>query len=91
MSESRIGGWTTYSPEITAEANKVFNTAMEGLVGMKYSPVAFASQITSGTNYCFFCNAKCVFPGAVNDAAMVSIYQPPGELPHVIETKRIKH
>jgi hypothetical protein len=79
-----IGGWTPYSCDISPKAKKVFDTALKGLVGVKYTPVAVATQVVSGKNYCFFCNAKVVYPKAPNKAAMVLIYAPPNKAPHLI-------
>ena len=88
MSESNViaGGWTSYSCDISPEAKKVFDTALKGLTGVKYTPVAVATQVVSGVNYCFFCNAKVVYPNAPNKAAMVLVYAPPDKdkAPHLI-------
>jgi hypothetical protein len=80
MSEQLLGGWTGFRAPLTAEAKKAFDEAMHGLVGVVYTPVAFASQVVAGINYCYLCNAKGVYPGARESAAMVHIYQPlPGQ------------
>ena len=81
MSEATLektlsGGWTPFSCKITKEASEVFEAVVGSLVGVSYSPVAFATQIVAGTNYSFFCNAKGVYPNAPNQAAIVDIYQP---------------
>jgi hypothetical protein len=89
MSESIAGGWSTFSCDITKEANEVFETALKGLVGVEYRPVAFATQVVSGVNYSFFCNAKAVYPGTPDEAAMVDIYQPLDGSPHITEITRI--
>lgn len=90
MAESVVGGWTTFSCDITEEANKAFKTALQGHVGVNYSPVSFASQVVSGMNYSFFCNAKGVYPGATNQAVIIDIYQPLEGDPHIAEIKQIK-
>lgn len=90
MAEPIVGGWTIFSCDITKEANKAFETALKGHVGVKYSPVSFASQMVSGMNYSFFCNAKGVYPGADNQAAIVDIYQPLEGDPHITEIRLIK-
>lgn len=83
-----LGGWSTYS-DITPEASEVFQTAMKGLVGVSYKPVAFATQAVAGTNYSFFCNATVVYPDAPNEAAIVDIYQAPGEMPYITNITRV--
>ncbi|NER04187.1 MAG: hypothetical protein F6K17_17000 [Okeania sp. SIO3C4] len=83
------GGWSTYSSDITPEASEVFQTAVDGLYGVSYEPVAFATQIVAGINYSFFCNAEVVYPNAPNKAAIVDIYEAPGEIPIITEIKMI--
>lgn len=67
------GGWTAYGP-LNDETRKVFDQALEGLLGVNYEPLVVASQVVSGTNYSFFCNAQVVAPNTPNQGAMVAIY-----------------
>lgn len=71
-----VGGYTTYSCEISEEAKASFEEAMANFTGVVYNPVAVASQIVSGINYRFFCNARIVIPETTNDGAIVTIFQP---------------
>lgn len=57
-------------------------------VGVDYVPLAVATQVVSGINYRFFCNAKGVYPGSTNDAAMVQIYQPLDGEVHITSINR---
>lgn len=82
------GGWTAYSTEISSEAKHAFETALKGLVGVKYTPLALASQVVEGVNYSFFCNALGVYPGATNEGAMVKIYKPLKGEPHIVSITR---
>ena len=52
--DASVGSWSiTESTEMTAEAQKAFDKAIEGLMGVNYSPVALlGTQLVSGTNYC---------------------------------------
>jgi hypothetical protein len=84
-----LGGWTPFKTDITNEEHNLFKTVIKGLEGVDYRPLAIASQVVSGTNYCFFCNATVVYPGAPNDAALVYVYQPISGTPHIREIKRI--
>jgi hypothetical protein len=70
------GGWTPYSTPLSAEAQKVFDSVIKGLMGVHYTPLAFATQPVEGINYRFFCNAKGTYPFALNEAVIIQIYQP---------------
>ncbi len=72
-----VGGWTlTEDAAITPEARDAFEKAMEGLVGVNYTPAALlGTQLVSGTNYCFLCEATVVYPDAKPYYAIVSVYQ----------------
>lgn len=64
--------WDTSVPtEITAEVQALFDKAMEGLVGVGYTPVAVLGQ-TDGT-YCILCKARVVYPGAEPYNALVYV------------------
>lgn len=70
------GGWAqAETPVITEDAGAAFDKAMKNLVGVDYTPVALLStQVVSGTNYCFLCEATVVYPGAETSYALVYIY-----------------
>ena len=72
-----VGGWTlTEDAAVTDAAQGVFAKAMEGLVGVNYTPVALlGTQLVSGTNYCFLCEATVVYPDAQPYYAVVTVYQ----------------
>ena len=89
MGTNLPGGWTPYSTTLSADAKKVFDSVIKGLIGVKYSPLAVATQVVSGTNYRFFCNAQGGYPGALNDAVIIQIYQPlQGEV-HITSIKKV--
>ena len=71
-----LGGWTlTESGEIGEAAQAAFDKAMDGLVGVGYTPLALlGTQLVSGTNYCFLCEALGVYPGAQPYYALVYVY-----------------
>lgn len=50
------GGWSSFSP-VTKEDEKIFNKAVSGLVGVKYTPELVSYQIVAGKNYRFICKA----------------------------------
>ena len=72
-----VGGWTlTEDAGITETAQGAFDKALEGLVGVNYTPVALlGTQLVSGTNYCFLCEATVVYPDAQPYYAVVTVYQ----------------
>ncbi|MEH1950869.1 MAG: hypothetical protein V7K77_28520 [Nostoc sp.] len=71
-----VGGWSPLSRNISKEASEVFEAAVKGLIGVSYSPIAFATQVVSGTNYRFVSHAKAVSPEAHDEIVIVDIYKP---------------
>lgn len=72
-----LGGWT--KPEnaaITDELQAIFDQAMEGWTGVSYTPVELtATQLVSGTNYKFLCDAETVTPGAEKRQVIITVYR----------------
>lgn len=83
MSEMMPGGWTGLNFTITPDAKEIFDSALKGFAGVGYTPLAFATQVVSGKNYCFLCQGKVVYPGASDIAAKLYIYKPPQGNPHI--------
>ena len=75
--EAKVGGWTlTEDAALTEAAQGAFDKAMEGLVGVNYTPLALlGTQLVSGTNYCLLCEAAVVYPDAQPYYAVVTVYQ----------------
>ena len=90
MTEQMPGGWSNWNFELTPDAKKVFEKALQGFVGVAYTPLAFATQVVAGENYCFLCKGKVVYPDAPEFPAKVYIYQPLKGDPHITEIKKIK-
>jgi len=82
------GAYTAYRTEISKEEMNVFNTAIKGILGVNYTPLTVSTQVVSGINYRFFCNAKGVYPNALNEGAIVEIYQPLNGTPHITSIRR---
>ena len=78
------GAWTPFRTEISKEEMEIFKKVTDPLLGVKYSPVAVASQVVNGANYRFFCNSKAVYPNAINDATMIFVYKPSDGEPYII-------
>ena len=74
--EILLGGWNLpESPELTDEVRAAFEKAMEGLVGVDYTPVALLrEQVVAGMNYAILCRAKAVTPEAEETWAIVTVY-----------------
>jgi len=88
--EQRMGGWTTFETQITKEEQQVFETATKELVGVGYKPVAVATQVVSGRNYRFFCNATPIIERPTHEAAIVQIYQPLDGEATITEIKNVE-
>ncbi|MDO7976991.1 hypothetical protein [Oceanotoga teriensis] len=83
-----VGGWSEFKTDISDEEMSVFSQSMEHFVGVKYTPIAVATQVVSGMNYCYFCNAKAAYPNSPNEAAMVEIYKPIKGDAHITQIRK---
>lgn len=81
------GGWTPYH-DLTPKDTAVFDEALKGFVGVKYTPNTVSTQIVAGTNYRFKCTAS-IPPAEVIWEAIVEIYQPLTGAPHITGIVRI--
>ena len=71
------GGWTpSADPAVTEELQAVLDKGLEGLVGVRYTPVAYlGSRVVAGTNHAFLCQATVVYPGAEPYYTIVYLYE----------------
>ncbi len=71
------GAWRqAEDPTITEDLEEIFRKAVEGLLGVDYTPAALvATQVVNGTNYCFLCEAAVVYPGAETGYKLVYVWQ----------------
>jgi hypothetical protein len=81
------GGWTPYSTTISKEAMDIFNKTKP--IGVNYTPLAVSTQVVSGTNYRFFCNAQVVYPNSPNDAVITQIYKPLNGDAHITSITKV--
>ncbi|HAS43885.1 MAG TPA: hypothetical protein DCS93_25640 [Microscillaceae bacterium] len=89
--EIAIGGWTTFTFEVSPEAKQVFQKATERWQGVDYTPMAVATQVVNGINYCFLSKGVMVTPERAEIVALVYIHQPSGDGdPFITEIKQIK-
>ncbi len=77
MAEPLVGGWTVpESSAITPELQEIFDSALEGLVGVSYKPVALlGTQVVAGMNYRFLCEADVLYPHTEPYYATVTVYR----------------
>ena len=84
---TKTGAWTGFSTKMSNEVREIFDEALAGLIGVSYRPVAVATEVGAGINYCFFCNAVGIYPGAVKQGAMVNIHQSADGVVKLIEIR----
>ncbi|MBR0160102.1 MAG: tyrosine-protein phosphatase [Oscillospiraceae bacterium] len=73
----------SFNPEITEESQKVFDKAVQGLLGVNYEPIVLLGQLETeeGTTYCFVSRATAVYPDAEPYYTIVFIQEhPSGEV-----------
>lgn len=77
--DQMAGAYTDQRP-LNDEEKELFETVMEGLVGVEYTPKSVATQVVAGTNYRFICKAKPVTADPEIFKAEITIFQPlPGQ------------
>lgn len=81
------GGWTGFNFTLTPNAQKVFGVVK--MLGVNYTPLAFATQVVAGTNWCFLAKGTIVYPDNPEIAALIYIYEPLHGETHVTEIHRI--
>ena len=76
--EGLMGGWQDASElpnMLTDEENEVFEKALDGIVGVSYTPVAkLASQVVAGTNYAFLALGTSVTVQPITHLYVINIY-----------------
>ncbi len=75
QSNAMPGGWTDLH-ELSKEEKKVFDEALEGFVGVGYTPKLVKSQVVNGVNYIYIANAQPVYPGGGEYKVQIFIYKP---------------
>ncbi len=82
-----LGGWSAYH-KLTPEDRLVFDEAMKGFVGVKYTPISVSTQVVAGMNYRFKCEASMP-PSEVIWEAIVEIFKPLNGAPYVTGIVRL--
>lgn len=90
MSENQlVGAWTEFR-DLNAEDQKVFKTALEGHVGVKYTALLVATQVVNGTNYCFDSTGEITNATKTKIAALVYALKATDGHISLSEIKRIR-
>lgn len=84
------GGWSDFTPDLSAEDKAVFDEATGQLLGVDYTALAVSKQIVAGVNYRFEANAQVVTPDAPVRKVLIEIFQPLGqEQPYITQITNI--
>lgn len=87
--QNPVGAWTPNRP-LEDEDLKVFEQAINGLVGVQYTPLEVSTQLVAGTNYRFICRAKMITATPVEFNAEVCIFKPLQEDPCITQIIRLE-
>ncbi len=82
------GGWSPFEA-LNAEDRKVFREAMEGHVGVTYTPEKVSRQVVNGMNYRFSCQANPATLGGHEYPVIVKIHAPVNGRPRIEEIERV--
>ncbi|MBI1836100.1 MAG: hypothetical protein HYR91_02420 [Flavobacteriia bacterium] len=80
--KSILGGWSLYR-ELNVNDLTVFNEALNGLVGVKYTPQLVSTQIVAGENYKFKCLAQPSVIEMTQYEAIIHIFKPLSGMPFI--------
>jgi hypothetical protein len=69
------GSFGAFAP-VDGDSASVLQKALQGRVGVDYTPLVVAEQLVSGKNYLFAANAKVVYPSTKPYPVFVKVYQP---------------
>ncbi|MHB2138336.1 hypothetical protein ACX64L_10350 [Pseudomonas monsensis] len=85
--EHLVGGWTPYH-KLTPKDQEIFKAALEGFVGVSYTPEEVSTQVVNGTNYRY--QTKATLPGSQDSwQSIVEIYAPINGKPHITHIQKI--
>lgn len=87
MKTNQLGEYTAFR-KIEEKEKDLFRTVMN-LQGVNYNVLAVATQVVSGTNYRFLCEAKVVIPDPVPFNALITVYAPLNQPPVITEIKNV--
>lgn len=67
--------WTSFR-DIRPKDRLIFDSAINGLSGVKYSPIKVSTQVTIGTNYRFNCAASLPQSNTIVWQVVIEIFKP---------------
>ena len=79
------------SEVITEETNRILETALSGLLGVKYKGVTVSKMINNEEYYGFLCNATRMGAEEGVFSAWVCVWQVPGKEPGIISIDSIHY
>lgn len=87
--EAICGGWNVHET-ISEEDKKVLETALAGLIGVTYDPIAVATQIVNGENYLFIAKSTAsTLPPKIGLAKIYVSATPAGSTPTLVNLETI--
>lgn len=76
MTHNKAICWSSFDFTLSPEAKHVFEEATVGLLGVKYTPFAFATQVVAGIGYAFLCEGVAPTRSPNSSVVKIRIYQP---------------
>lgn len=69
------GGWSS-KKRMDSKAKELFNKMLDKhpLVGVKYTPWAYSTQVVAGTNYKFYCTTETMSHRSRRGQAVIQVY-----------------
>ncbi|WP_237322383.1 hypothetical protein [Vibrio sp. vnigr-6D03] len=86
---STLGGWSNFR-KLNLEDKAVFNSALEGFVGVNYEPMEVQSQVVAGVNYRYLCKANLIDEPTLHYFSWVSMFAPLDGKPYITNIQRIE-
>jgi hypothetical protein len=83
-----VGTYGPFSSSLDERAMLCFNEATAHFDDVQYTPIAVATQVASGTNYAFYCDAKTV-ESACLYSAMITIFKPIEGVAGIMDIEKI--
>lgn len=88
MSYMMVGTYGPFSSSLDERAMTCFKEATAHFDNVQYTPVAVATQVVSGTNYAFFCDAK-ESDSATLYSAMITIFKPLDGIAGIMDIEKL--
>lgn len=83
------GGWSDFAA-LESEDEDVFKHALDGFVGVSYTPSKVSKQVVNGMNYRFFCYGVTATEIPEKFPAIVKVYVAPGGEAKLVDIQPVK-